>query len=381
MARALLFDLGGYSIGRKTIGGIGLRAVELAETLAAAPADPPRMLLFAPGAEDPIATGAAEIIDDSEAWPTLLGEADVVFFFDLPARSRLEDAVAARRLIVTENAAPIEHLEYPRFLTMPSPAEHHQGLLSTYRRQLEVSHHFLIRSGVERVALLANLCLAGRLSPADVVRSRTLEPLTSLVPLGFSQSSAEAARRSPSRPIADFVWTGGLWVFYDPEMFIRAVALCRERGHQATAAFLYGQEEEDNTAILARMRALIQHLGVESAVRIVREPPAHDERDAWLKGARGYVCIGRPGIENETCVRLRIRDSRLYGVPLIVDRHGGTAGELAADGLARVLQRDTPEDLADLLITCLSEQPVGTLESYSYSRTLGKFQQWLAEQC
>src|SRR5271157_5287178 len=124
MSLSILFDLGDYGIDRNNIGGVGLRAVELAETLS----ESFNVRVLAPGSTDPIYSGSAVVEANATRWAALLADADVVMFFDMPDGGRLEQAVRARRIIVSENAPPIEQLEYPRFRGHSRPVEHHQGL-------------------------------------------------------------------------------------------------------------------------------------------------------------------------------------------------------------------------------------------------------------
>nr|BAO20187.1 putative glycosyltransferase [Sphaerisporangium sp. SANK 60911] len=373
----LLLDAGSYTLAETGVGGIGLRVAELAETLAGRFAV--RVAVDDPS--DAIATGDAQVVPRDD-WARLLAESHAVFFFDLPDRARLEEAASARRVVVSENAAPIEQLEYPSLRADPDAAGKHAGMVAAYRRQLEVSHHFLARSHVERATLVANLCLAGRLTPADLGRSRTLDHLVSLVPIGFGAGALKAATTSEAAPAADFLWTGGLWAYFAPELLVEAVALCHGNGVPVTAEFLYARPEPDNAAILSGLRDRVAAEGLRDAVRFRAGPLRHRERDAVIKGARALVCVARPGVENQTCVRLRARDSRLYGVPAIVDPHGPTAEELRADGLAHVLPETTAERLADALATAARRprRPVpGDLGArYRYDNTLEAFMTWLA---
>ncbi|MFD0267730.1 hypothetical protein ACFVGY_14210 [Streptomyces sp. NPDC127106] len=375
----VLLDAGPYPLAADAVGGIGLRIAELAEALAAE--CDVRVLGRAGGT--PVAMGGAVYVDDAGQWPRLLADTDAVLFFDMADRARLEEAAAARVLVVTENVAPIEHMEYPSLLARADPAAAYRPLVDDYRRQLQVSHHFLCRSEVERATLVSNLCLVGRLSPGDVRASRTLEHLVSLVPIGYGDGSARAAAATVPAPVADFLWTGGIWSFYDPAVLVDAVAVCRDRfGREARAAFLYARPEPDNAALIAALADRIRARGVADLVRLVDEPLPHDRRDAALKGARAYVCVARPGAENQTCVRLRIRDSRLYGVPMVVDGFGGTANEVRRDGLGTVLAGTTAEELAAVLLRHLDDPaegsaPRGPHPAFRYQTTIRGFLSWL----
>src|SRR5205807_1938471 len=153
-----------------------------------------------------VPVGAARLVP-AQDWPRVLDESDVVFFYDLPDRKRLEDAVRGGLVIVSENAPPLEHMEYPSVLGASDPVDVHRRVVAGFIRQLQVSDHFVCRSQVERTALIASLCVAGRLCPADIQRSRLLSHLVSTVPIGFSEASACAAQAARPEPLADVLWT------------------------------------------------------------------------------------------------------------------------------------------------------------------------------
>nr|ADZ45331.1 putative glycosyltransferase [Streptomyces sp. NRRL 30471] len=371
----VLFDAGDYSLSPQDVGGIGLRIAELAETMA----EECQVRVLGPAASSSIDMGEAQYVGGVRAWPELLAETDAVLFFDMADRARLEDAVAARRLVISENVAPIEHLEYPSLLVRPDPAAAYRPLVADYQRQLQVSHHFLCRSEVERATLIANLCLTGRLAPRDIQMSRTLAHLVSLVPIGFSDRSASAMAAVAPDPLADFLWTGGIWSFYDPMLLVDAVAVCRDRGRRADTAFLYARRKADNAELVGDLASRIKELRIEDRVTLVDEPLPHDRRDAHLKAARAFISVAEPGAENQTCVRLRLRDSRLHGIPMVVDDFGGTANEVRRSGPGTVLSEATPQALATVLLHYLDDAPrrSGPNPAFRYQTTLQGFLSWL----
>jgi len=127
---------------------------------------------------------------------------------------------------------------------------------------------------------------------------------------------------------------------------------------------------------------VIAELGMEGSVYLLDEPPGPLERHALIKAARGLVCIAEPGVENETCVRLRIRDSRLYGVPTVVDGHGPTYDELARDGLGQHPPAETSDELADVLsrIGANSKEEHVRRTEYRYDQSLKPFIEWLLKE-
>lgn len=377
MRPRLLLDAGAYSLVEDRLGGIGLRIAEFAQVLS----ERFNVRVAVDDLEGAANVGDAELVENSD-WDQLVGDSDAVFFFDLPDRQHLEAAVAKRRLIVCENAAPIEQLEYPSLLAGHDPAGRHTAMVADFRRQLEVSHHFLARSRVERATLAANLCLVGRLDPSSIAKSRTADQLISLVPIGFGAQALDEEAASEVVPSADALWTGGMWTYFAPHLLVEAVALCHRDGTEITAQFLHARPERDTAGVIEGLRKRTDELGIEHAVGFETKPLNRSERAQRIRGARVLVAVARPGLENESCVRLRARDSRLFAVPTIVDPFGATAEELHRDELAVVLAKTTAEDLAEALKSCVRQPhhrpPVAELHhQYRYDRTLAPFINWL----
>ena len=376
--RHMLLDAGPYSVDWSTIGGIGLRLAEMADALS----DDLAVTVFAPHSTDPVDIPNVEMVTEHRAWPSLLADADAVLSLDMADPSRLEETISAGRLLVVENAPPIEHLQYPSIVEAADPVGTYEAIRKVYERQLLAAHHFLCRSRVEKATLVGNLCCLGRLSTSDISRSSGLSHLVSLVPIGFGRRAEHEADEQPPRKLADFLWTGGVWGFYRPEMFVEALRKCRDQGQELTGAFLYAKPAGDNAESIHRLRRVIAELGMEGSVYLLDEPPGPLERHALIKAARGLVCIAEPGVENETCVRLRIRDSRLYGVPTVVDGHGPTYDELARDGLGQHPPAETSDELADVLsrIGANSKEEHVRRTEYRYDQSLKPFIEWLLKE-
>jgi hypothetical protein len=354
---------------------VGLRLSEIAQPLSRRYT----VRVLAPPSVNPVHVGDAEIVSGEGCAEGAIASADAVMFFDTPKRENIEQAVALRKLIIGECRAPIEHMHFPSLLKHEDPTGEHQRFLNTYRRQVEVSHHFLCRSRSERSAMLAVLCAAGRILPADLARSRTLDQLISTVPVGFSEHSARMADQSPATHMADFLWTGGVWSWYEPLMLVEAMHLLRTRGVDATAAFLYGVPIADTQDLLDSIVDLIEHYGLSDRVTVNNRHLPLSERDQYLKSAKAHICVGKPGAENETGIRLRVRDSRLHGIPSIVDGFGLMGDLVSSERLGIVLPQPTAESLADALhqVVLGEFDMAGRRLECMYENTLQPFMQWL----
>lgn len=372
---SLVLDAGSYSLDQESIGGIGLRVAELAAALA----HHFSVFVYSPatGAREPVDVGAAELVTDEHDWRGLLADAQAVFFFDMPDAARIEDARDAGVVIVSENTPPIEQLEYPRLRRDGIfDTRAYQHLVDTYRKQLTCSDLFIARSDVERTTLIANLCAYGLLSVEDLARSRQLDHRITTVPIGYSTTTAApAAPRPTAAPAAgprEVLWTGGLWAFMNPVAAVRAVAVARAAGVEITLRFLHAAPHPDTAAARAEISDVAAGLGITDHVVLHADPMRHDDRDHYLRHAAGLICLARPGIENRTCVRLRVRDSRLHGLPLLVDPFGATATELGADGLAVAVDPDDIGAIADHLagLVCERAPRSAAARQWAYEHTL-----------
>lgn len=368
----LLFDAGPYSLGQSTTSGIGLRVAELAAALAGQFS----VYIYSPatGDQDAIDVADAELVTDEDSWAGLLTDADAVFFFDMPDPGRIDQARRDGKLIVSENAPPIEQLEYPRF--RPGgvfDTDTYRQLVDTYRFQLTHSDLFIARSHVERTTLIANLAAYGLLTPQDLGRSRQLEHRITTIPIGYSTTALHTAYRpaETGHRRGEVLWTGGLWTFMDPVAAVRAVATARAGGVDVGLRFLHAAPHPDTDAVCAEVTGVAEDLAIADHVVLHTDPVRHADRDRYLRHAAGLICLARPGIENQTCVRLRARDSRLYGLTLLVDPFGATATELGADGLAVAVDPDDPDTIAGYLALLISDRPPRpvTPQEWAYEHT------------
>lgn len=374
----VVVDAGSYSLSETAIAGVGQRLAEIAQVLG----QRYTVRVITSPTSDVVDLGAADTVSVGEEAERAIAKADAVMFFDAPDRGRIELAFAHRKLIIGECRAPIEHLTFPSVLACADPVGEHQRFLGSYRRLLQVGHHFLCRSQVERAALLSTLCAFGRTTPADLARSSTLDHLITTVPVGFSRRGLEAADAAEPVFMADFLWTGGVWAFFEPLMLVRAMKILHDRGVDASAAFLHAAPSEDTRSTLIKVGEAIEDLELGDRVRLHTKPLALSERDQYVKAAQAYVCIAKPGAENETGTRLRLRDTWLHGIPTIIDPHGISGDLVARENLGVVLREPSAESLADVLQQVKSGavgRPGRRMERL-YENTVPVFMDWLDEE-
>lgn len=325
------------------MGGIGLRIWEVAQVLA----ERFEVEILVAEASDLSHIGIRFLYGDRGEHERAIDSADVVLFNDLPDPMLLLRAFQGDKLIVSENAVPLEHLEYASVKGAADPDETYAEVLDGFRLQLLVSDHFLVRSPVERASMLGALVHAGRISPS-AYRDPRLSDLVSLLPIGFnafSQRHAEAAQ--PVEERADVVWSGGIWEYLDAASVPSAVAAVTGEAPDLSVLFMYPPPAEVPEG--GRLRAAVARHRVTDRVRILDDAPLHPERDAFLTAAFGLVCTAKEGVENQTCERLRLRDVWLYRLPIIVDRFGATGALVERLGVGVAVDPATRE-LADALL-------------------------------
>jgi hypothetical protein len=372
----VLMDCTGHRVDWSSLGGIGLRARELAAEITRV-AD---VTVFSPGSLPEQLGAGVRLVTRDAAWDGELRRNDLVYSFDSPSPERLSAVIDSGKPMIVENTPPLEHALYPSLVRSADREDVYRNTVETYRRQLANGTFFTCRSAVERATLVANLCVTGRVTVEAMRASGALDGLVSTIPIGFSESDAAAARRelsgaSPERTFR-VVWSGGLWTYLDPIFALNAVRMARSRGVPVELVFLYGRENADNTAVLSGLLDAVEKHGCGDFVTVRRTPLGRAEYFRVLAGASALICVGRRGVENDTCVRLRARDSRLFGLPTVLDRHGPTFDELTRDGLAH--GADDPEEGADALAAIHRQRGErAPLYSYAYRRTARDLCAWI----
>nr|BAJ05890.1 putative glycosyltransferase [Streptomyces sp. SANK 60405] len=369
-------DCTGHRVDWTSLGGIGLRARELAAEISRV-AD---VVVFSPHSRPEELGAGIRLVTREADWADELRRSDLVYSFDSPSPERLAAVVDSGTPVIVENAPPLEHALYPSLVRDANREDAYRHTVEAYRTQLAAGTFFTCRSAVERATLVANLCVSGRVTVEAMQPSGTLDGLISTIPIGFSPSAATAARRELRRRVREktfrVAWSGGLWTYLDPVFALDAARIARSRGVPVELEFLYGSEHADNAAVLSELLDAVEKRRCGDFVTLRRTPLGRAEYFRVLARTSALVCIGRRGVENDTCVRLRARDSRLFGLPTVLDRHGPTFDELSRDGLAH--GADDPEEGADALEAIYRDRgDRAPADSYSYRRTAHDLCTWI----
>lgn len=320
------------------MGGIGVRAIGLAAALGQFAS-----VTIICARECDLPSPPCCVVDiESVDHEKLIRSANIVMFFDLGSPELLRIAVETDSYIVVENAVPLEHLEYNSSLSDLERSKAYLGYVQGFRAQVAVADYFIARSEIERRLLISALTLEGRILPQDIKTSRTLEHLITVVPIGIL--SHELAYSSPEHKQTGFyAWSGGLWDYMAYDIAIEAFHLSDRFRH---LQFLYLPPNDQ------RLRAegvFDQNKLDPNRVSIVRDTILHSKRGGFINRASALICLGREGIENETCIRLRVRDCLLYRRPLIVDGNGATGEYVQSTGIGLVLPELSPNALLETL--------------------------------
>jgi glycosyltransferase involved in cell wall biosynthesis len=332
--------------------GVGLRLWELAQLFADAGHD---VVLVVPRASAFSHPSVRFEVFSEGSWPTLVDASDVVFSGDLPDTRVLLHAHAAGKVIVAETAPPIAHLHLPRVRRGERGALLYRGVLARWRLQLLLADHLVVSSEAGRAAILGALTSMGRLASVHDPREPSLRHFLSVVPVGFTQHAAlSAAAARPEGPPVDLVWNGSVSEVCAPDPVLEAMAAANAAGHRLTLRMMYVPDPET----LARLEHMIGVLGLVDQVQWPRQAPLHGRRDGFMKSVRAIVITGRQTAETATLHRLRLRDSGLYGLPVVVDHYGATADLVAAYGFGAVADPTDPGGFATALLGAVRDGPV-----------------------
>jgi len=344
MNKQFLFYIPEYSVDTK-MGGIGVRTLDIAVAVA----EFHKVQIICKNKSD-INIPKIDILGQNEVDSNkLIKDCDVIFFFDLGQLEVMQIAVNYGKFIVVENSVPIEHLEFNPSLNPLSREQAYKTYLENFKAQIILADHFIVRSKVERVTLISTLAIMGRLTPKSIQQSRTLNHLITLVNIGFSEYSDDAlnikGRNLSSYNQLDnkktLLWTGGLWDFMSPEKILKLFLKKNKLSLDLNLGFLYTPPSDQ----ILKSEELFKNLNKYSNVWIAEPSPNHFQRGEWIKSADALICLAKPGIENETCVRLRLRDTFLYYKPIIVDPYGATADYVNETGIGVVCKSLNHKDI------------------------------------
>lgn len=311
------------------MGGVGMRAWELARALAAEH----EVTLLAAG--HPPVEGQLRFVEATRRAAALEAPAhDVVIaqgsvLRDLPAL-----ATAGRPLVVDfYDPFLIEGLEFRRDEAAPDRIDGWRRDLGVLGQQLAAGDFFLCASERQRHFCLGLLAAAGRLNPASYASDPTFERLLGVVPFGLPDNDPPPGEPDlPAGISADdeiVLWGGGIWNWLDPLVLVRAAAELAPSRPRLRVLFLGAQHPNPSlprARVAAEAQALSRDLGLlDRVVFFGRDWLPYASRGAILAAARVGVSLNPPGVEAELAFRTRCLDYIWARLPMVV-----TAGDTIA---------------------------------------------------
>ncbi|UOE58276.1 hypothetical protein HPB58_13005 [Priestia filamentosa] len=317
----VLFLATNYSIG-SNMSGIGLRIWELSQVLSAHF----EVTILSNNFIDITHPGITCRLFDENTWKGEINKADTIICYDLPDPRLLLYANSINKQIITENAIPLEHLDYHSIKNSNNPNDYYRNILTNFKLQLLLSDFFITRARIEETTLISALALLDRVNYSTYTKNNQLSSMITYIPIGFNLFSDKHKEQCHTySKSADFIWNGGIWDYYQTNILPETIHNLKLEGEESSLLFMYSPPDNQIIDEFSTMLSNIKKYNIEDKIYFPPHPIKHFERDSVLKKTHALICIGRDTIENYTCHRLRLRDVFLYEKPIIIDDFGATA--------------------------------------------------------
>jgi glycosyltransferase involved in cell wall biosynthesis len=242
----------------------------------------------------------------------------------------------------------------PRFVDLPGDlaaeaqlraerggAEAARDALATLALALSVADGFAVVGPSQRLALLGQLGLAGRLT-RDVIGD---DPVA-IVPV-----ACEGPDAAPPLPVEGFqvLWSGSYNTWMDGATLLEALERAAERVPRlrfvATGGPVPGHDESSYAAFWQAARASRSAARLDDLGRLPRP-----EALAALAASHVVVCVSRPCLEAELGSRLRVVEALAHGRPVVLTDAGDLAREVAEAGAGLLVPAGDAGALAAALV-------------------------------
>ncbi|HET6551144.1 MAG TPA: glycosyltransferase, partial [Solirubrobacter sp.] len=323
-----------------SMGGVGIRAVELARTLrdelgadvtiAAAEHDGGDVgvpvVTFAPHA--PRALGPplarADAVVAQPGWPLVM--------------RRLERSGA--RLVFDlydpEAFGTLEHFagRAPRLRALMG-----RYAVDRLTAALRLADHVMCANERQRDLWLGALLAAGLVTPERLDADPSLRSLVDVVGYGVPAAPpvpGPSPRAALGVGAADelVLWNGGIWSWLDAPTAIRAIARVRERRPRARLVFMGASTAPPAVRATEQARAVARELGLlGSGVLFHGDWVPYGERAAWLLAADCAVSTHVDHLETRFASRTRLLDCFWAGLPVVCTEGDELAGRVARERL------------------------------------------------
>lgn len=261
--------------------------------------------------------------------------------------------------------------------------------------QIERGDFFFCASDRQRDYWLGMLSATGRVTPSAYLEDPDLRSLLDNVPFGLP---SDPPRRTGPGPRAEFagigaddpllLWNGGLWDWFDPELFIRAIDRARHDVPNIRALFM-GIRRPDQAGPdpepVRRMIELARDLDLWETHVFARDWTPYEERQNVYLDATAVVSLHRSHLETRFSFRSRLLDCIWAGMPIVCtdgdvlaatvidERIGLTvpAGDVERVAAALVRISSNADELNEMRARLLAIAPSWTWQSIA--RPLARF--------
>jgi glycosyltransferase involved in cell wall biosynthesis len=335
------------------MGGVGIRATELAKVLAA---------------HGEVTLAVAELSGELDGVPVVefnphdpralaphLERADVVVARpQWPLAMRLMRRSGARLIFDIYDPDTFPTLDY---YAERSPRR--QRLMTAFSvdrltEALRIGHHFICASERQVDFYLGAMLAEGLISPAAYERDSGFRSVIDVVPFGLPPDPPERSGGPGIRDVFPgiapedevILWNGGLWDWFDAPTAIRGVAALAESRPQAKLVFMGGSSGRLHRAEHAA-RTLASELGVIDRTVFFNEGwVPYDRRADWLLDASCALSTHRRHIETRLAFRTRLLDCFWAGLPVVCTAGDELGERIERDGLGITVPEEDPDAVA-----------------------------------
>jgi glycosyltransferase involved in cell wall biosynthesis len=376
-----------------SMGGVGIRAVELARavrdalgaevTIAAAETDGGEVgvpvFRYAPHAPRALASHLAEAdaVIAQPGWPLLmrrLSHSGARLIFDLYDPE------------VFGTLQNFEHRRAPLRALMAAYAADRVG------GALRVGHHAICASERQRDLWIGAMLAAGLITPEVYDRDPTLRTLLDVVPYGVPPA---APARSPGVALRQrlgvgddeiVLWNGGLWSWFDAPTAIRAIAALRQRRPRAHLLFMGASSAGPAARATQQAQELARELGLLGDGVIFNDTwVPYEERADWLLEADCAISTHVEHLETRFSSRTRLLDCFWAGLPVVCTRGDELAARVELEDLGAAVPPGDPAAVAEALDRVLRRgrepyaQPLAAAAAdHAWPRVVEPLLRWLS---
>jgi glycosyltransferase involved in cell wall biosynthesis len=226
---------------------------------------------------------------------------------------------------------------------------------------LRIGHHFICASERQVDFYLGVMLAEGVISPAAYERDRSFRSVIDVVPFGVPADPPERTGgpgiRDTFREIGPedeiVLWNGGLWDWLDAPNAIRGVAALARRRSRAKLVFMGGSSGRRHRAE-REARALASDLELLDRVVFFNDGwVPYEQRADWLLDAACAVSTHRAQIETRLAFRTRVLDCFWAGLPVVCTAGDELSERIERDALGVTVAENDPDAVASGLETVL----------------------------